>query len=156
LARRALPKPIASGVIENPDQQLNRQFVYRVYCRCDEVLYVGLTSDPISRLAGHTRGRSSWTLHRWGRVEWDAYKDRATAAAVEERLIRDLTPLYNVTYSWPRHQWVPLPDPFFLTEAQEHQRAIDMGARRQPFHEWLFREGGPASRSDGSVASWSH
>lgn len=86
--------PLASGVIlfARPDAT---SYVYRLYDRDGDLLYVGVTDNLANRLTGHERGPALW----WGavhRVEWDLYKTRAEAEHAESYTIEEQVPQHNL------------------------------------------------------------
>lgn len=110
---RPMPSPVESGTIS-----LARSagaYVYRGYCRCGDLLYVGVADDMAGRLGGHARVRAEW-LDRAIRIEWDLYSTRAIAEQVEQRLISTLDPAFNVIHRGQRRSghWQDLPWPTFL------------------------------------------
>jgi predicted GIY-YIG superfamily endonuclease len=101
-----LGKVLSSGSLSLPRD--GETYVYRAYCRCGDLLYVGVAGCLYTRLADHRRSRARWEV-RAVRVEWDIYPSRAVALVEEERLIRELKPVYNVTHVGRR---LPQPIPW--------------------------------------------
>lgn len=69
-------------------------WVYRVFDAAGDLLYVGLTAKPETRMANH-RCRAKW----WGlavRIDWQTYPDRATAEQIEADAIFDERPRFNL------------------------------------------------------------
>jgi predicted GIY-YIG superfamily endonuclease len=120
-----MPRPMARGEVLIPTTP-DGTYVYRAYCRCGDLLYVGMTSDLFQRFAGHRSQR--WPLSPWesktARVEYAIYRTRREAARAEAHLIRTLNPLFNVQGMIPHPRWRPLPPPRFLTDAELDDRAI--------------------------------
>lgn len=70
--------------------------VYRAYCACGCLLYVGLTEWLPERLAAHRA--SSW--HRLAdRIEWTSHRTRREAADAEAHAIRTEHPTHNVMHN---------------------------------------------------------
>jgi len=130
-------QPTATGSFPMP--QGYEAFVYRAYCQCGDLLYVGLTNDLTLRLAGHHRDRSPW-LTKAIRIDWEVYPTRADAARAERRQIRTLHPLFNTQDAVPRPpKTTPLPWPRAFTEAELDQRAIAT-YRGVSYLEWLWSD----------------
>lgn len=110
---------ITSGVITLPTA-LDETYVYRAYCRCGDLLYVGITSDLFNRLAGHRRAKAAWEPQAV-RLEWELHPSRRAAERVESRLIRTLHPIHNMLGAVAAKnrppRWRDLPGPVFLDEA---------------------------------------
>lgn len=121
MRRRALPKPLIAGRIDIPlDDQT---YVYRAYCRCGEILYVGVTVSLFKRLYEHRVAGAKW-VRRMDRLEWDLFATRHQAERVETALIQELDPPYNIAGRGPRvPRWKPLPDP--LPARSPAQREAD-------------------------------
>lgn len=68
--------------------------VYRIYNTDGEIIYVGVGYDPWKRLQGHL-ARASWagSIHSYA-ADW--FPSRALADQVEQALIRQERPIYNV------------------------------------------------------------
>lgn len=142
MGSRPLPTPLRSGSFEVPTE-LDGTYVYRAYCRCGDLLYVGITNDIFTRMTAHRRTRAEWEL-KMIRLEWDHYRTRRDAARVEQRLIATLYPLYNTVHAVKRSRPVPLPWPRALTEPELHRCAI-AAYRGRSYLEWLFSEDGVAA-----------
>ena len=129
---RPLPGPTSSGAFTIPTDQ--QTYVYRAYCRCGDLLYLGITYNLFQRFAAHRQNRPPWES-RMVRLEWDLYPDRATAEAVERRLIRELHPVFNKVNAVPHSRPVPLPWPEMPTAEQlqarlfARARAMSLGDR---------------------------
>src|SRR6476620_1507799 len=70
--------------------------LYRLYSEDGELLYVGITSDVVARMAGH-RADKYW----WGEVarkRFEYLETRAELEAAERLAIIREKPLYNITY----------------------------------------------------------
>lgn len=96
---RPLPTPLASGSIPVPAD--DETYVYRAYCRCGELLYVGLTSYLFGRMTSHRRTAAPWEmrvarLECWRKLPWPTIPtfaeiharrlDRARALSIGDRL----------------------------------------------------------------------
>jgi hypothetical protein len=68
-------------------------YVYRLFNTDDELVYVGITGDLMTRFSQHASDKSWWP--EVVRHEIWTYKDRATAAAVEFAVIQSVNPKYN-------------------------------------------------------------
>jgi hypothetical protein len=138
MKQSAKPSAIANGIIQL--SYGDETYVYRVYCRCNTLLYVllyvGMTGDLAARFAGHRRALAPW-LRQAERVEWDLYAHRTIAERVEYRTIREQAPLHNLIHALPIARPLPLPWPRFLTDQDQHQRAI-CAYRGESFLAWLF------------------
>lgn len=78
------------------DWRDREQYVY-VYWADDVCLYVGVTSDPKTRIATHRRSAHAEAATH---VDlWSIGNDRSEAERVEKAVIRDLDPLWNTTHS---------------------------------------------------------
>jgi predicted GIY-YIG superfamily endonuclease len=86
---------------ENQLAPLNN-VLYRLYDKDGDLLYIGITSDVVARMAGH-RGDKSW----WNEVadkKFEYFKTRAELEAVERLAIIREKPLYNVIHHPDRPQ----------------------------------------------------
>ncbi|WP_405536949.1 GntR family transcriptional regulator [Streptomyces antimycoticus] len=70
-----------------------RTALYRLYGADDRLLYVGITSEPKTRMKAHAADKSWWTEVQTREVEWFGTRDEAAAAEVEA--IRREQPLHN-------------------------------------------------------------
>ncbi len=75
--------------------------VYRAYANDGELLYVGATTNPKSRLHQHACD-AIWrkAVARW-RIRW--YTDWTTAVQAEKEAIATEYPRWNITYRSPAH-----------------------------------------------------
>lgn len=76
----------------------NQSWLYRLYCTDSqdpdgELLYVGISDSPSSRMASHESEKWWWWLV--DRVEWTKCLDRGDAEAKETRAIQSELPLFN-------------------------------------------------------------
>jgi predicted GIY-YIG superfamily endonuclease len=122
---RPLPKPLNTGSIELP--YLDENYVYRAYCQCGDLLYVGVTNSLHSRLAAHRRtaydlnGSQWWRKAAW--ITWELYATREEAERVEAHAIANEDPLLNTAgrqLSKRIPRWRPLPElkPYSVTVAE--------------------------------------
>lgn len=139
---RSLPKAVVTGSVDIPSSQ-GGTYVYRGYCRCGDLLYVGVTNDIFSRLAGHRRAHSAWEM-KMVRLEYDIYQTRPEALRVERRLIGTLGPLYNVANAVRQPRPVPLPSPRAFTE-DELDGCARASYRGVSYLDWVFTEAGVAA-----------
>ena len=138
MTKRGLPAPVASGAFDVPTEPAGA-YVYRAYCRCGDLLYIGVTNDIFTRMTAHRRTHADWE-RRLARLEWDRYRTRTEAERVERHLISTLNPSHNTVHvvrrrSRPR----PLPTPRTFTEDELHRCAI-AAYRGIPYLEWAFAE----------------
>lgn len=79
---------------------LPKQRGFYVYAHMDtdgDVLYVGSTTNPLSRVANHTQNkRSHWFPDEVRDIEWIACPDDHSMRRLEEDLIRELQPKHNI------------------------------------------------------------
>jgi DNA-binding transcriptional ArsR family regulator len=68
-------------------------YLYRVYCECGDLIYVGITGDLERRLRDHHR-HARWADHA-ARIEFDLYHE-PDARRLEKELIVHHNPLYNM------------------------------------------------------------
>lgn len=132
---RSLPKSITSGSFTTAARS-ESTYVYRAYCRCDDLLYVGITNDLFSRMTGHRRVKAEWEL-KLHRLEWDEYASRDDALRVEKHLIRTMKPTFNKTHAVPRSRPVPLSMPRKLTEDELDACAV-AAYRGTSYIDWIF------------------
>jgi hypothetical protein len=134
---RPATAPSASGTF--PFAAVDETFVYRAYCRCGDLLHVGMTNDLARRIAQHKRLKAPWTS-KAVRLEWELYPTRYKAEIAERRQIQGLYPLYNTVDSMPRPpRSVDLPWPRSLTEDERDQRAIAT-YRGVAYLDWMCSE----------------
>lgn len=122
MTRKRPPTPVATGTVEVPSH-LGQAYLYRAYCRCGDLLYVGIADDLFRRMAGHRRGGSRWEPHM-ARLEYEIYRTRAEAEGAEQAQIRTLHPLHNRTYSMRTGRPQRLPWPRAFTEDELHGCAV--------------------------------
>ena len=138
MTKRGLPAPVASGAFEVPTEP-SGAYVYRAYCRCGDLLYVGVTNDIFSRMTAHRRTNAAWEL-KLARLEWDRYRTRNEAERVERHLISTLSPSHNIVNAGPRRSRpVSLPTPRTFT-ADELNRCAIAAYRGIPYLTWIFTE----------------
>lgn len=76
--------------------------LYRLYDSADQLLYVGIATDPKVRFGQHRREKTWWPEVAVREVEW--FSDRARALKEEARAIERELPRYNdVGVQWPHH-----------------------------------------------------
>lgn len=87
--------------------------LYRFYGAADELLYVGITSDPGSRWKQHGADKPWW--HEVTRTSIERYPTRAAALVVEKAVIRVSRPKYNRQHNGSAFEAVrPTVDPSTL------------------------------------------
>lgn len=91
--------------------------VYRHYDKFGNLLYVGCTTDPETRLSGH-KSVSSW-YKQIAKIEMEHFDTRQQALAEEERQIKALSPLHN---SRPRPDFVTVKLKLCWSDYSEFQR----------------------------------
>jgi predicted GIY-YIG superfamily endonuclease len=69
--------------------------VYRVFAKDGHLLYVGMTSDPITRFKQHQRATHWWPLVDHSRTEYEWFSRYNRAATAEVRAIRAENPEMN-------------------------------------------------------------
>ncbi len=128
-ARVVLPKPRASGTVELPATIDGETYVYRAYCRCGDLLYVGMTGNLFGRLSAHYRSRAEWE-RKAVRLDWELYPTRVAAERAEDHQIRTLHPPYNTARRSRRPaNWVDLPWPTFDPTIADRDAAPRIRAR---------------------------
>jgi predicted GIY-YIG superfamily endonuclease len=68
--------------------------LYRMFDRTGNLLYVGITNNPIERWRTHAQRKEWW--HSVIRIEVEDYPSQRTALAAEVVAIRTESPLHNV------------------------------------------------------------
>ena len=127
---KSLPQPVLSGSITL--QPPGEAYVYRAYCKCGDLLYVGITNDIFTRVTAHRRTGAEWE-RKAVRLDWDVYRTRVLAEAVEEHLIKTLHPIYNVsgrTRVGRIPRWQDLPWPTFRDPGDTPEERFFARARR--------------------------
>lgn len=89
---------------ENPIV-LDGYFVYQLFTRYAETLYVGMTSDLVSRMKAHRRTKPWWSDVRL--ISFARYGTRREAEEVEADLIADEFTRWNVA---GRPDWEHMPE----------------------------------------------
>lgn len=135
MAPKKLPSPRSSGSADLPSD-MDGTYVYRAFCRCGDLLYIGVAENIFLRIAGHRRDKSSWEP-KMVRLEWDIYRTRTEALRVEAHLIRTLGPLFNRQGAVPHPRPRPLPWPRAFSEAELDAAAI-AAYRGTSFLDWAF------------------
>ena len=79
--------------------------LYRLYDQDGQLLYVGITSDVVARMAGHRADK--WWWDEVADKRFDYYETRAELEAVERLSIIQEKPLYNIIH----HPDRPTPTP---------------------------------------------
>lgn len=131
----------------------NQSWLYRLYCTGSQdpdgdLLYVGISDSPSSRMANHESEKWWWWLV--DRVEWTKCSDRTDAETKETRAIQSELPLFNRSEStlcaWSRlesvvallwshntNRLLSAPCPFCLSHAVwswlEHEGQLSMFRR---------------------------
>lgn len=86
--------------------------LYRLYTEDRCLLYVGIATVPLERLASHQRERPWWPMVR--RIDLTVYPTRREAFDAESEAIRTERPLFNIAQNayapqsgvMPRHECV--------------------------------------------------
>lgn len=86
---------------------MSRQTLYRFFDATGELLYIGITMNPVQRWHAHRHEKQWWPDK--GRIEWMHYPDRASVLIAEEAAIKAEKPRYNVVHNRTR----PVPAPRF-------------------------------------------
>ncbi|MFE9777739.1 GIY-YIG nuclease family protein [Streptomyces sp. NPDC005775] len=106
-----------------------RTGVYRFSNAKNQILYIGLTSNPSQRWAQHASDKEWWHQVWMREIEW--FPTREEAEAEEARLISVAAPLYNKNGGTTRQRkanprsmnyWKP--DEDFVSLARRHMRAV--------------------------------
>lgn len=116
-------------------------FLYRLYDRDGDLLYIGVSKDPWRRFRGHRR-TSPWIRKaRRGRIQVFPTIDAALAA--EREAIRTERPRFNVVHNRDTAPRPPLtPRSWFLIRAFDaHGRLIKVG-HTQSLEQWLRNQAG--------------
>jgi predicted GIY-YIG superfamily endonuclease len=68
--------------------------LYRAYCRCGVLLYIGVTINLLRRLGTHAAQNAHWAVRvvRW---EWETYPRRDFAELAEKTAINTERPVHN-------------------------------------------------------------
>lgn len=74
--------------------------LYRYFDGADELVYVGISNDPGTRLGQHRLDKPWWDDVVTAKIQ--RYPDRASALAAERIAIRDEHPRYNIVHNGPR------------------------------------------------------
>lgn len=77
-----------------------RTALYRLYDANDRLLYVGITSNPTTRLGRHSRDKPWWPDVDRHTLEW--FETRKSAERVEKAEIEDERPHYNKVFNGSR------------------------------------------------------
>ncbi len=85
------------------DQQAERTAVYWLLDEDEQLLYVGVATDPRVRFKQHQREKPWWPQVAAREIEW--FDTRAEALSAEVFAIREDLPIHNETGAqWPHHQ----------------------------------------------------
>lgn len=71
--------------------------VYRCFDADGDLLYVGASIQPLSRIWGHVVN-SPW-IHLVKTINVEVFEDKMVMAASEKKAIQDEGPRFNITYS---------------------------------------------------------
>lgn len=72
----------------------NRTYVYRIFDTDGQLIYVGATANPESRILAHKH--TSWWYPQLGRIKIKVYPTRTAATDAEKAAIRTEFPRWNV------------------------------------------------------------
>lgn len=86
-----------------PAQTTERTAIYRLYDEADRLLYVGITSEPRTRLRGHRRDQEWWPEVVMSEIEW--CETRAAAEVDEKRAIEEEHPKYNRVFNGRQYRY---------------------------------------------------
>ncbi|MFF1499726.1 GIY-YIG nuclease family protein [Streptomyces sp. NPDC058316] len=75
-----------------------RTALYRLRDDAGQLLYIGISEDPLRRWPEHAKGKSWWPKVVDLSLEWFASRDLALTAEVAA--IRSERPLHNVVHNW--------------------------------------------------------
>jgi predicted GIY-YIG superfamily endonuclease len=73
--------------------------LYRLRGSVDDLLYVGISNDPLRRWSEHAGDKAWWPQVAHFSLEWFPSRDQALLA--EARAIRAERPLYNIAHNSP-------------------------------------------------------
>jgi predicted GIY-YIG superfamily endonuclease len=122
------------------DITLARTALYRLYDADEQLLYIGITYDPLKRLEQHSR-REWWPLVEIAKVQW--FDNRARAATAERDAIKAEDPKHNIVYSnnpaWPQYT-API-DLTNLTAEELKQHFAEMDRQQQKARRLLEEAG---------------
>ncbi|MER6557240.1 GIY-YIG nuclease family protein [Streptomyces sp. NPDC001027] len=83
------------------DPAPGRTALYRFYDADDQLLYVGITSNPKQRWKAHASGAAWWAQAVRKSVKW--FDSRPEAAVAEAHAITAEVPAHNVVHNHERH-----------------------------------------------------
>ena len=122
------------------------EYVYTIRSESGEALYVGMTGRLSQRLAQHAATKPWFTPSVT--VEIEELPDRASAAAMEARRIRELQPTYNIALKSSRKQSAQLTEQFLARLAslpmREHAIAAAMGVSVDEYRLTVAGRGEPS------------
>lgn len=76
------------------DMYWKKTCVYRIFGADDELLYVGISTNPDMRMYKHKQHQPWWSEVEGTTYQW--FPDRASAQAAERSAIHHESPVYNV------------------------------------------------------------
>ena len=125
--------------------------LYRFYDTSGDLLYVGITADPVSRWRSH-RGEKPW-WHEVTNITLEVHPDRDTVLAAETIAIATEKPRYNIVHNRGRVRMPvessPITSPYDLGHAAEtmpddcHDRCVPEG-RQAVYFPYKWRPDGRA------------
>lgn len=101
-----------------------RTALYRLYDHAEQLLYVGISTQPETRWTQHATDKPWWPLVRRRKVEW--FTDRAGAEKAEREAIRAEEPLYNTMGAGKSLVAAHFPVGETMTQAQARTRLSDV------------------------------
>ncbi|MFJ4356886.1 GntR family transcriptional regulator [Streptomyces massasporeus] len=112
-----------------------RSALYRLFDVTDQLLYVGISTNPEERWKTHTMLKSWWNEVAHKTVTWLPSWDEALAQ--EERVIRDEAPRYNGTHNYPLAPFTPAEWPQISVQRGKTEALVER--IRQEIHSgrWL-------------------
>ncbi|HEX2380091.1 MAG TPA: integrase arm-type DNA-binding domain-containing protein [Methyloceanibacter sp.] len=81
--------------------------LYRAYDPTGDLLYVGISLEPLSRLRKHKQGTAEWR-HLVFRILIEPFATRKEALAAEDFAIKTEPPKFNVIHNGHRHPFLEL------------------------------------------------
>jgi len=106
---------------------MTAHYVYRVFDRTDELIYIGCTQSLVARMANH---KSSWWGYQGWRVVAKVYPTKAQARTVEREAIRAERPRWNLSHLPKLSDWTERDYLDFITAAANLPGAADYRKKR--------------------------
>jgi len=101
-----------------------RTALYRLFDAAEQLLYVGISTQPDTRWTQHASDKPWWSLVEHRRVEW--YSSRTAAEKAELEAVRAEEPLYNTANAKRSLLAAHFPIEESMTQAQARLRFSDV------------------------------